>query len=788
MFVHQLRSLIFTSFLFGFTLFLVTAQTKKDTLKTYEIPSITVTSTRAEKLISPIPFAELGHIELSKIYTYQDIPDLLSTLPSILFYSENGNSIGYSYLSMRGFDQRRISVLVNGIPQNDPEDHNVYWIDFPDLTANLESIQVQRGAGMSNYGAAAIGGSINMFTSNFTKERGLTIASGIGIQEYDGSGSAIFTPNIHKYSIEASSGFVDNYAFYGRLSEIQSDGYREKSWADLNSFFLSGVRFDDKLTTQINVFGGPISDGLAYMGLPKSWTTDKNLRVKNYNYWDYDATGQVADLTPRRKQEAEGFSQPHYEMLNDWKISENLTLKSAVFYYTGSGYFDYDGGYFDYDSEKLSKLHLTKEFGFPDSANPANILIRAYVGNKQGGLLPRLEWKHEDGAFIIGAEIRIHRSEHWAKIQLAENLPVGFDPDFKMYSYNGKRDIFSVFGQEIRNLSEKMTLTAELQMAYHSYRIGNERAGDKFTAYQTESGIVGNGDDLFNVKYLFLNPRIGISYRPDEHNQFYTSIAFTSREPRMSNFYDASGVLDGANPLFATDKLGRYDFTNPNVKPEKLLDFELGVNLRNYNLSENSFFGMASCGINIFWMEFYDELVKNGQRDGFGNPIDGNAPRSRHLGIEVECSAVAYHSPDFGKLDISFTATLSKNRIVEYNYQIGTEATVSLADNTIAGSPDFMSNVSLNYGNGEFTANLLMRSVGAFYTDNFNNENNKVDTYTVLNFQTSYKFKEVFGLRSLRLQMHVNNLANKLYAASGNGAEFFPAAERNIFFGIEMGI
>ena len=83
----------------------------------------------------------------------------MSELPSTTFYSESGNGIGYNYLSIRGFDQRRITVSVNGIPQNDPEDHNVYWLDFPDLLANTELIQVQRGAGSGVFGYPAIGGS-----------------------------------------------------------------------------------------------------------------------------------------------------------------------------------------------------------------------------------------------------------------------------------------------------------------------------------------------------------------------------------------------------------------------------------------------------------------------------------------------------------------------------------------------------------------------------------------------------------------------------------------------------
>lgn len=91
--------------------------------------TIIVTATRARERESPVAFGTLTARELSERYSTQDIPELLSELPSTTFYSENGNGIGYNYLTIRGFDQRRISVMVNGIPQNDPEDHDVYgWI------------------------------------------------------------------------------------------------------------------------------------------------------------------------------------------------------------------------------------------------------------------------------------------------------------------------------------------------------------------------------------------------------------------------------------------------------------------------------------------------------------------------------------------------------------------------------------------------------------------------------------------------------------------------------------
>src|SRR5690606_13424038 len=136
--------------------------------------------------------------DIEENYTVQDIPQFLGSLPSTTFYSENGNGIGYNYLSIRGFDQRRISVSVNGIPQNDPEDHNVYWLDFPDLLSSTELIQVQRGAGSGVTGYPAIGGSINIITSPFSDQVQLNFSASVG------------SFNTRKYSAAFSSGLINN--------------------------------------------------------------------------------------------------------------------------------------------------------------------------------------------------------------------------------------------------------------------------------------------------------------------------------------------------------------------------------------------------------------------------------------------------------------------------------------------------------------------------------------------------------------------------------------------------
>ena len=106
---------------------LVAAQEKSDRDTVYLVAPVTVTATQATERLSPVTFSNIRRSDIVQQYTTQDAPALLSSLPSITFYSENGNaSGGYSYINLRGFEQQRLSVMVNGVPQNDPEDFSVY--------------------------------------------------------------------------------------------------------------------------------------------------------------------------------------------------------------------------------------------------------------------------------------------------------------------------------------------------------------------------------------------------------------------------------------------------------------------------------------------------------------------------------------------------------------------------------------------------------------------------------------------------------------------------------------
>jgi len=738
--------------------FLAIAQEKSEPDTVYQAEPMTIIATHASERISPVTFSNLSHSEIKQQYSLQDVPVVLSGLPSITFYSENGNGTGgYSYITLRGFDQQRLSIMVNGVPQNDPEDFSVYWIDLPDLLGSTTNIQVQRGAGSAFYGPPAIGGSINLLAVPFQPKPSVTFESTLGFQEYGATNTIVLSTR--KYSATFNSGLVDNrYMFYGRLGKLSTDGYRDKSWDNINSYFFGAERFDENMTTRIHFYGGPFSDGLVYNGIPKFYNNDLILRRSNYNYFELNrAQDSVTYAANRRPQESEEFSQPHFELLHEWRLSPNITLNTTIFYVQGDGYYDYDGSGLD-----TSALHLGSAYKIPASTDPSNILVRAFVGNKQWGWLPRLEINHGTGLLILGAELRIHRSLHWGKIAYAENLPLNYDPDRYVYEYNGGKNIISLYGHELYKLNTSMTLMADLQCVYNRYLLENE----KFLNYH------------FSVPYFFLNPRVGINYNVNESVNTYISLASTSREPRLKDLYSAEESIWGKNPQFEADTSGgivRYNFNKPLAKPEHLFDLEIGSIYRD---------GQTTASVNFFWMEFQDELIKSGAVDIFGEPVMGNADRTRHLGVEL----LGQTELAWG-FAISGNTTLSYNRLVRYSMvdssSNGTIYRHSMDGNPIAGAPDFMANLQLVRLRGEWRASLDAKYVGSFYTDNTKDNLLKNDAYIVVNAMLAYRISLGSGV-FVTVRGEIRNLFDALYTMSGEGIEFFPAAERNFIFGTSI--
>ena len=163
--------------------------------------------------------------------------------------------MGYSYLRLRGLDQTRINITIDGVPLNDPEDQVLYFANLADLMSNAE-VQVQRGVGTSTAGTASYAGSINFETMPVARRE----RSG-DVEVQLGSFGA------QRASASFNSGLGDNrLAAYGRVSALRTNGYRDHSGVMGRSAFLGAGWFGNRDIVKVTALVGQLADTLSYTG------------------------------------------------------------------------------------------------------------------------------------------------------------------------------------------------------------------------------------------------------------------------------------------------------------------------------------------------------------------------------------------------------------------------------------------------------------------------------------------------------------------------------------------
>ena len=101
---------------------------------------------------TPVAFSNLTAAEIERVNDGRDIPFLLESMPSVVTTGDAGGGIGYSGLRVRGTDASRINITANGVPINDSESHNVYWVNMPDLASSVGGIKLKGRAGQKGKG------------------------------------------------------------------------------------------------------------------------------------------------------------------------------------------------------------------------------------------------------------------------------------------------------------------------------------------------------------------------------------------------------------------------------------------------------------------------------------------------------------------------------------------------------------------------------------------------------------------------------------------------------------
>lgn len=478
---------------------------------------VVVSATRASHQ-TPVAYSQFDKKSLEKQNAGKDIPYLLSLTPSLVSTSDAGTGIGYSNFRIRGTDANRINVTVNGIPLNDPESQYVYWVDLPDLTSSVDNLQVQRGVGTSTNGAATFGATINLQTTTLLQQPSVQIDHSFG------------SFNTQKYTFSANSGLLKNhFTFDTRLSKIYSDGYVDRAFADLKSWFISGAFYNEKTLIRVNIFSGNEKTYQAWYGIPKA-ALDTNRTFNPYSY----------------KNEIDNYEQTHYQAFFSQKISENLYFNSAFHYTKGKGYY-----------EQFKENQDVTSYGILiyDPIFETNLIRQLWLDNDFYGFTSSLQYRVKKNEFTLGGSYNNYDGDHFGEIiwaEFAKNIPI----NYRWYFNVGKKTDFNIFAKANFSIFENFNIFGDVQYRHIDYSI---------------EGIEKERIDISQSHaFDFLNPKTGIFWKINNLNETYFSFGLAQREPNRDNFIDNKNIEIPKKEILFDYEVG-YKFNS--LKMNILLNF-----------------------------------------------------------------------------------------------------------------------------------------------------------------------------------------------------------------------
>ena len=666
---------------------------------------------------TPVAFSNLNAKEIEALNDGHDIPFMLESLPSVITTGDAGGGIGYSGIRVRGTDASRINVTANGIPINDSESHNVYWVNMPDLASSLRDIQLQRGAGTSTNGAGAFGASINMITDAPSYERGGEVMVGYG------------SYNSNRQTVKVNSGlFGDHWSVDARFSHIGSDGYIDRAFSKLWSYMGQLAYSNAGTNVRLLAFGGKEQ---TYMAWDYASKEDMEEYGRRYNpCGQYTASDGSIAYYP---DQTDNFVQHHLQLLFGQEIGTDWHLNVALHYTKGDGYYN-----------QLKTKRTLVEYGLEPfytedgtKVTKSDLVRMKHNDNDFGGGLFALKYQHGRVNAQLGGAANWHRGWHFGQIAWVRNYVGSINPLQEYYRNIGRKFDTNVYARADVEIVRGLSAYADLQFRHIHYTI--DGISDNYD---------WNTEDMFRLDlhrdWNFFNPKAGLTYNSGPHRA-YASWSVAHKEPTRDNFTDS----------------------DPEHYPvaERLFDYELGYRFTNK---------LLTVGANLYYMDYKDQLVVTGQLSDTGNPVSFNVPDSYRMGIELqgELRPLTW-------FDWQVNATLSRNRIknfVEYIYEDEwtNPITVDCGDTPIAFSPDFIFNNAFNFHVKGFDASLITKYVSSQYMNNAKSEIAKLDGYCTTDLRLAYTFKKLHGIKALRLGFTVYNLFNAKYFNNGyTGAGYY---------------
>ncbi|QMU29444.1 TonB-dependent receptor [Adhaeribacter radiodurans] len=665
---------------------------------------VVITATRANDKTGTT-FTNVDKKQISERNFGQDLTYLLEQTPSVVVNSDAGAGVGYTGIRIRGSDITRINVTVNGIPVNDAESHGAFFVNMPDLASSVQDIQVQRGVGTSTNGAGAFGASLNMRTIGLTPEPYAEVTNTFG------------SFNTWRHSVSFGTGLMHNkFTIDGRLSKISSDGYIDRAFSKLKSYYFAAGYTGKTGMLKFVTFSGQEQTYQAWNGVPE----DSLKTNRTYNSLTYN-------------NETDNYQQDHYQLHYSKTFGSLFDFGGAFHLTRGKGYYE------QYKNDQsLANYNLPPVILGDTTISRTDLIRRKWLDNYFYGATYALNYHAAQGLFkaTLGGSWNRYDGDHYGEVIWAR---FASNSEIRQRYYQGEalKTDFTVYGKVNYQATDQLSLFGDVQSRIIHYELAGTDDNQRDVTQQ--------------ANFTFLNPKAGITYAFTPNQTVYASYAVGNREPVRSDFVDRKG--------------------SEQPKAETMYNLEAGYRLRENQTYANGRQVRYSLDANYYYMDYYNQLVLTGQLNDVGSPLRTNIKRSYRTGVEL-AGLVNWND----KVEFSSTVTLSRNKIKNYletvyvydaDYNVENTVENTYAETDISFSPNFISAHKLEIQPVKgLRAALLYKTVSKQYLDNTSNDLRQIKGYQVADVRLRYTIQPKF-MKELVLGLLINNILNKKYEANG---------------------
>ena len=753
---------------------------------------------------TPVAVSTISPSEIALKVGNQEFPEIMNKTPGV-YATKQGGGYGDSRISLRGFDQRNTSFLINGQPVNDMENGWVYWSNWQGLTDVASGIQLQRGLGASRLAVPSVGGTVSIFTKAAEARKGASVQQSVGNDGY------------FKTTASVSTGLSDNgWATSVLLSKWQGDGYIYNTKGEGYTYFFALGYAPEDSDHSVN---------FSFLGAGQ-WHHQRDVWVSIRDYQNFGKEGidrrwnsnggvlNGEEFSMRRN----FYNKPLATLNWDWEINDNLKLATSLYGSAGRGggtgprgnnyrnatsdilpfrkdlteHYLENGrgartpeGFIDFDAVVANNQDTTDPYsgaigafegqligsnGFRDDGVNREVLVRRASMNSHDwvGAISNLEYESGNWKYSVGVDLRNYTGYHYRTL----NHLMGLDGYYSTGNRNSN-------GQIINTLVEaspfKGTGLKGPKIDY--YNVGKvgwqgfnglvEYKNDKISAVLQ----AGTSNQSFQRLDYFDQPdnpesdtknqgggylKGGANYNIDDKQNVFFNAGMISRQPQFGAVF----------PNYAND-------VNPDLQNEEIKSFELGYGFIGSNFKVN---------VNAYSTVWGNRFVQRSLSNQQG--VDGSAQFKDidvvHNGIEVETS---YNPTDKLRLkgmlsigDWKYTKDFDAELFDDNQQSIGT-GTLYLKDAKVGDAAQFTSYVEADYQIGsKLRVDLGYRFVDGLYADysitdsEFTQPGNKgalkLPSYGLADLGATYKF-EILG-SDASFRVNVNNLFDTYYIAESN--------------------